>query len=97
MSFIHVGYVTSIAPGATIHWHWNNAPKEVVWTFSADAMVPLGVPPVPGATARIQVSPVEYREIYHGGSSFEKEVHYWIKNTGTIKADFALHMVQVWE
>lgn len=97
VSFFHVGYVTSIAPSATLHWWWNNAPAERVYTFSVDAMVPLSPPPVPGASARIQVTPVEYRENYGGGQSFEKEVHFWIKNTGSITANFAVHMVQVQE
>jgi hypothetical protein len=97
IAFVHVGYITSIAPGVNLHWWWNNAPAEVVWTFSADAMVPLDIPPTLGATVRLQVSPVEYRETYKGGSSFEKEVHFWIKNTGAISGNFAVHMAQVWE
>ena len=40
---------------------------------------------------------VEYRENYKGGSSLEKEVHFWIKNTGTSTANFAVHMAEVQE
>ena len=50
----------------------------------------------PGAVARLQVSSVEYRENYNG-QAFEKEVHFWIKNTGSTTANFAVHMVQVRE
>ena len=94
--FFHVGYVTSISPGATHHVWWNNAPAQRVYAFSVDAMVSLTIPPQPGATAMVQITSVEYREIYNG-SSFEKEVHVWIKNTGSITANYALHMTQVKE
>jgi hypothetical protein len=97
VSFFHVGYITSISPGVTLHWWWNNAPSERVWTFSVDAMVPLSPPPIPGASARMQVTSVEYRENYKGGSSLEKEVHFWMKNTGTSTANFAVHMASVQE
>jgi hypothetical protein len=97
ISFIHVGYINSISPGVTHHMWWNNAPAERVWALSVDAMVPLNIPPSPGASARVQITNVEYRENYNGGSSFEKEIHFWIKNTGTIKANYAIHMAVVSE
>jgi hypothetical protein len=97
IAFYHVGYITSIAPNVTQHWWWNNAAAQRVWSFSVDAMVPLSPPPIPGATAKIQITEVEYREIYSGGQSFEKEVHFWIKNTGSISANFAVHMAVVQE
>jgi hypothetical protein len=95
VSFFHVGNVTSIPAGSTHHWVWNNAPAQRVWAFSVDAMVPINIPPQVGATAMLQVTSVEYREIYNGGSSFEKEVHFWIKNTGSISANYAIHMTEV--
>jgi hypothetical protein len=97
VSFFHVGYISSLAPGATTHWWWNNAPAQRVYAFSVDAMVPVNIPPQIGATAKFQITTVEYREIFNGGQSFEKEVHFWIKNTGTITADFAVHMTEVQE
>jgi hypothetical protein len=96
VSFYHVGNITSIAPGATHHLWWNNAPAERVWAFSVDAMVPLTIPPSPGASARLQITSVEYRENYNG-SSFEKEIHFWVKNTGAIQANYAVHMSVVRE
>lgn len=96
VSLIHVGNITSIAPGATHHMWWNNAPAERVWAVSVDAMVSLSIPPSPGTTAKLEVTSVEYREIYNG-SSFEKEIHFWIKNTGTVTANYAVHMSVVKE
>jgi hypothetical protein len=95
VSLIHVGNISSLAPGAITHWWWNNAPAEKVWAISVDAMVPINIPPAVGATAKLEVTAVEYREIYKGGSSFEKEIHFWIKNTGAITANFAVHMSMV--
>jgi hypothetical protein len=97
VSFVHVGNITSLAPGVTTHWWWNNAAAQKVWAFSVDAMVPLNIPPQVGATAMFQVTAVEYREIYSGGTSLEKEIHFWIKNTGTITANFAVHMAIIGE
>ncbi len=94
---IHVGYITSLAPGATTHWHWNNAPAQKVWAISVDAMVPINIPPAVGSSAMLQVTAIEYRENYSGGNNFEKEIHFWIKNTGTITANFAVHMSMVSE
>lgn len=93
VSFTHVGYITSINPGATLHWWWNNAADERVRSFSVDSMVPS--PFIPG-TVQVEITRVEYRQIYNG-SSFEREVHFWIKNTGSVKADFAVHMATIAE
>ncbi|HEY8209594.1 MAG TPA: hypothetical protein VIG99_19035 [Myxococcaceae bacterium] len=97
VTFSHLGYITSIAPGVTHHWWWNNAAAERVWAFSVDAMIPLNIPPAPGATARVEVTTVEYREVYNGPGNLEKEIHYWIKNTGTIDAEYAIHMATIRE
>ena len=94
VSFIHVGNITSITPGSTHHWTWNNAPAQRVWAISVDSMVPLNIPPSPGATAKLQVTSVEYREIYDG-RGFEKEIHFWVKNTGSINANYAVHMAMI--
>jgi hypothetical protein len=96
VSFQHIGYTTGIAPGATHHWTWNNAADMRVWTFSVDASVSLKIPPAPGATARCEVTKVEYRQVYNG-SSFEREIHFWVKNVGTVDADYAIHMATVRE
>ena len=93
VAFSHVGYITSIGPGATLHWWWNNAPSERVWTVSADAIVPF--PFIP-STAKVEITRVEYRETYDG-SKFEKEIHFWIKNTGSVTANFAVHISSIRE
>ncbi len=96
VSFTHLGQVTAINPGTTHHWWWNNAPAERVWAFSVDAMIPLTIPPSPGDSARVEVTRVEYRENYDG-SRFEKEIHFWIKNTGAKSAKYAIHMATIRE
>jgi len=60
-------------------------------------MVPINIPPAVGSSAMLQVTAIEYREDYKGGNNFEKEIHFWIKNTGTITANFAVHMSMVSE
>lgn len=95
VSFAHIGNVTSIQPAATHHFSWNNAPAERVWAFSVDAMIPLQIPPAAGATARVEITRVEYREVYNGPGDLEKEIHLWIKNTGTIDAKYAIHMATI--
>lgn len=97
VSFHHLGYVTPIAPGVTHHWWWNNAADQRVWSFSVDASIPLDTPPQPNSSARVEVTRVEYRQNYSGGgpSSFEREIHFWVKNTGNITANYAVHMATV--
>jgi hypothetical protein len=92
VSFVHIGNITSLPAGVTTHWSWNNAAAQKARAISVDAIVPTNIPPQVGETASFQVTAVEYREIYHGGTTFEKEIHFWIKNTGTITANFAVHM-----
>jgi hypothetical protein len=96
VSFSHVGFIKSISPGVTQHYWWNNAADQRVWAFSVDAIVPSSVV-IPGSTACVEITRVEYREIHNGGGDREKEIHYWIKNTGTVKADYALHMATIKE
>lgn len=95
VTFSHLSTITSIAPGVTHHFWWNNASAERVWAFSVDAMIPLQIPPAAGATARMEITRVEYREVYNGPGNLEKEIHYWIKNTGTINANYAIHMATI--
>ena len=94
VSFFHVGSTTSIAPGVTLHWWWNNAPTQRVFAFSVDTIMSLTIPPQPGSAATIEITRVEYWDKYNS-PSFEKEVHFWIKNTGTIAASFNVHMAQI--
>ena len=96
VSFSHVGFIKSISPGDTQHYWWNNAAEQRVWAFSVDAIVPNSVV-TPGSTACVEILRVEYREVLNGPGDREKEIHYWIKNIGTVKADFALHMATIKE
>ena len=45
--------------------------------------------------ARLEITHVEYREVYNGPGNLEKEIHWWIKNTGTIDASYAIHMATI--
>ena len=83
VSFFHVGYITSISPGVTLHWWWNNATVRTRLDVQRGHHGPAEPTAIPGTSARLQVTSVEYRESYKGGSSLEKEVHFWMKNTGT--------------
>ncbi|MET0450514.1 MAG: hypothetical protein ABW137_01635 [Mycobacterium sp.] len=98
VSFDHIGYITSITPGTTHHVWWNSAAAQRVWAFSVDAMIAKKIPPpAPGASARVEITHVEYREVFHGPNNLEKEIHWWIKNTGTIDANYAIHMATIAE
>ena len=94
VTFVNVGNMTTLQPNATTHWKWNNAPDEGVWAISVDPYVPLGIA-YPKAQARVEVTRVEYRHIYHGKDKFEREIHFWFKNTGTIQADCLVHMALI--
>ena len=93
VSFSHIGYITAIEPGETHHVSWNNAAAQRVWAFSVDTMItPKNLP-----SARIEITKVEYREVNNGSGDLEKEIHWWIKNTGTFDASYAIHMATIKE
>lgn len=96
--FHHLASLTGISPGVIHHWWWNNAADERVWSFSVDARIPLQTS-YPGAVAKVEITRVEYRENFHGGGleGFEREIHWWVKNTGTIQADYLIHMANIGE
>ena len=97
VSFTHISYITAIEPGDTHHVSWNNAAAQRVRAFSVDAMLSLTIPPALGAAARVEITHVEYREVNNGSGNLEKEIHWWIKNTGTTDASYALHMATIKE
>ena len=90
ITFHHLGYITEIDAGATHQLHWNNAAAQRVWCFSVDAHV---LPPFPGP-AKVEVTRVEYRQTSFDG---EREIHFWIKNTGSFRASYAIHMATIRE
>jgi hypothetical protein len=97
VTFAHIGFITAIEPGDTHHVSWNNAVAQRVWAFSVDAMLSLKIPPAVGASARVEITRVEHREINNGSGDLEKEIHWWIKNTGTTDASYAIHMATIRE
>jgi hypothetical protein len=97
VTFSHIGFVTPIGPGVTHHVSWNNAAAQRVWAFSVDAMLSLAIPPAVGASARVEITRVEHREVNNGSGDLEKEIHWWIKNTGTADASYAIHMATIRE
>jgi hypothetical protein len=92
IGFHHLGQ-GQLSPGDTTHWWWNNAGRQKVWSFSADAEVPL-IWTFPGAQAKIEIMKVEYRQNFNGpkASDTEQEIHLWLKNTGTVHANYYIHM-----
>ena len=72
VTFSHIGYITAIEPGDTHHVSWNNAAAQRVWAFSVDAMLSLTIPPAIGASARVEILRVEYREVHNGSGHLER-------------------------
>ena len=72
--------LTQVAAGATVQKVWNNANAEV---YSAHAW-PI-VPPGVDGSAEV----TKTRFVVHGNPS-ERELHFWVKNTGTTTIDIAV-------
>ncbi len=72
---------TSVAPGATVHGWWNNANAEV-YRLNAWPKV------APGVAASAEITKIS--SVVHGSPS-EREVHFYVKNTGTTTSD-----IDVW-
>lgn len=75
-----LGTLSQVAPGATVGRKWNNANAEV-YSLNAWPVVPSGT----GASAEI----TQIRFVVHGNPS-ERELHYWVKNTGSAAVDIAV-------
>jgi hypothetical protein len=75
-----LGTLTQVAPGATAHSWWNNANAEV-YSLQAWPIV------APGVSASAEITKISY--VVHGSPS-ERELHYWVKNTGSTPIDIAI-------
>jgi hypothetical protein len=97
VGFHHLGQ-GKISAGDTLHFWWNNAGRQKVWAFSVDAEVQL-IFAFSGAVAKLEITKVEYRQNFNGpsASDTEQEIHFWLKNTGTVHANYYLHMSTVQE
>lgn len=73
--------LTQVAPGATVGRKWNNANAEV-YSLHAWPVVPAGV------DSSAEITRISF--VVHGNPS-ERELHYWVKNTGTTQVD-----IDVW-
>jgi hypothetical protein len=73
--------LTQVAPGATVKRIWNNAVAEV-YSLHVWPVAPAGV------SASAEIAKISF--IVHGNPS-ERELHYWVKNTGTSIVD-----IDVW-
>ena len=95
LGFHHLGQ-GKISPGDTMHFWWNNAGRQKVWGLSVDAEVQLMFA-FPGAVARLEITKVDYRQNFNGPGwdDTEQEVHFWLKNSGTVHANYYLHMSTV--
>jgi hypothetical protein len=78
---LKLGTLKQVAPGATISSTWNNANSEV-YSLQAWPVVAAGV----DASAEV----TKMRFVVHGNPS-ERELQYWVKNTGSSKVD-----IDVW-
>ena len=65
---------------------------------SADAEVPL-IFALPARRPRSRSRGVEYRQNFNGPGSddTEQEIHLWLKNTGTVHANYYIHMSVIQE
>jgi len=71
---------TNVQPGATADSWWNNANSEV-YRLNAWPKV------APGVTASAEITKIS--SVVRGSPS-ERELHYWVKNTGTTQVDIAV-------
>ena len=83
---------TNLAPEQTAHWWWNNAVGDRVWSFSVDPL-PISLK-FPNASYRVEIVRVQYRR-NHNFNAFEREIHIWVKNTGNITTNYAIHMATI--
>ena len=75
-----LGTLTQVAAGATVFGKWNNANAEV-YSLHAWPVVAAGI----SASAEI----IRTSFVVHGNPS-ERELQFWVKNTGTTKVDIAI-------
>jgi hypothetical protein len=72
--------ISQVPAGATVGRTWNNANAEVyslqVWPVVA-----------PGVDASAEITKTSF--VVHGNPS-ERELHYWVKNTGATQVDIAV-------
>ena len=72
--------LSQVAPGATVGSHWNNANAEV---YNLHAWPVVGA----GVDASAEITKTSF--VVHGNPS-ERELHFWVKNTGTTQVDIAV-------
>lgn len=77
---LKLGTLSQVAPGATVKRKWNNANAEV-YSLHAWPVVSAGV------DASAEITRISF--VVHGNPS-ERELHYWVKNTGQKQADIAV-------
>ena len=82
-----------LEPGETHHWLWYNAPEKRVWSFSVDVSIPKYITLFGSSTLKVEVTRVEYRFLWNGfDKPSKREIHYWIKNTGDLPANYFTNM-----
>ena len=69
-----------VAPGATVGKKWNHANSEV-YSLHAWPVVSAGV------NASAEITKTSF--VVHGNPQ-ERELHFWVKNTGTTPVDIAV-------
>lgn len=85
---------TNLEPDATHHWWWNNASSEAVYAASLDVWRAkyflTGNP-------RMEITRVEYRSLFDDFTidAKEREIHIWVKNTGTVRANYRINLARI--
>jgi hypothetical protein len=72
--------LSQVAPGATVGSIWNNANAEV---YSLHAWPVVGA----GVNASAEITKISF--VVHGNPS-ERELQFWVKNTGATQVDIAV-------
>ena len=72
----------TFAPGETVHWQWNNAPRERVWAFSC------AITSKDGYAAKGEIT--RTWQTFSGGQL--RQVHVEAKNTGLFIAYYTIYM-----
>lgn len=85
---------TNLYPGATHHWVWNNAPAQRVWSASLDVW---RAKYFLSGNPRMEVTRIEYVSLFEDFKTqpSEMEIHFYVKNTGTVGANYRLNMAVV--
>jgi hypothetical protein len=94
MATIHkakIGTVSSLAPGSTTNFQWNNPPQATVLGYFAYADPPPGQGEHGSAQGSVEIVRVVHTLIKKNDGPNVERVNIHVKNTGTIATGFDLY------